>query len=328
MHSSTSSSDSGVALLAAKSAGRRDVLCAIALLVLVGVALELLGTIGVGRVSRIQHRVNTDYNAAIRVKPAVDGEPTILALGNSLMLEGLNLVEFQKATAIEYRTSTFFVEQTIYTDWYYAIRRLFHAGSRPSVILLGLSVNHIVTEGVLGEYFARYLMDTRDFPSVVRREKLATTPASTLLFANLSGWLGSKTGIRNWLLGRTIGDLGNLGKLLQPPGPAPPDAAHLLQVTSQELVELQQLCAPYSTRLILVIPPTLDIHEPYFAAIEAGAQTGIPVLVPYRPGEMPPQNYRDGFHLNSEGALLFTHRLAAQLLALHAARAAGGGDRQ
>ena len=32
---------------------------------------------------------------------------------------------------------------------------------------MGLSINHLVSDGVRREYFARFLMDTRDFPSVV-----------------------------------------------------------------------------------------------------------------------------------------------------------------
>src|SRR5215471_5697485 len=132
------------------------------------------------------------------MRSMADGKPAILILGNSLLLEGIDIPEFQKETAAEYRTSRFIVEQTYYTDWYYGIRRLFHAGARPSLILLGLSVNQLVSDSVRNEYFARFLMDTRDFPSVVRRQKLDPTLANTFFFANLSGWIGSKTEVRNW----------------------------------------------------------------------------------------------------------------------------------
>jgi hypothetical protein len=284
--------------------------------------LELIGAIGFVHVSRIQRRIDAEYKAAIRLRPTVNGKPTLLVLGNSLLLEGINVPELQKETTEEYRASSFTVEQTVYADWYYGIRRLVHAGAHPSVILLGLSINHLVADGVRGEYFGHFLMDRPDFPSVVRREKLDPTPASTLLFANLSGWVGSKTEIRNWLLVKTMPDIDSLGVLLQAHGPPPPTAAYLLEVARRRLLELQKVCAPYGTRVLLVVPPSQDVREPYYAAEQAGRQADVTVLVPYRPGEMPPRNYRDGYHLNREGAMLFTRRLASQLPSLHSTLAA------
>ncbi len=316
MHSSIFSSETGAKALAATTASRVVVLCAIALLATIALGLELVGTLGISRVSRIQRRIDAGYQAAIRLQPAVDDKPTLLFLGNSLLLEGINFEDFQKETTAAFRSSNYYVEGTYYLDWYYAIRRLFREGSRPSIIVLGLSVIHLTNDNVRGEYFAHYLMNTSDFPSVARREKLDATAASTFFLANLSGWLGSKVEIRSWLLGRTFRNLDELGELIKPPPAIPPSAARLLQVAGPRLVELRQLCASYSTRLVLVIPPSEDVREPYLAAEQAGREAGVPVLVPYRPSEMPPQNYRDGYHLNSEGALLFTRRLEAELLNL------------
>ncbi len=327
MHSSTSSSKANMATGTTSpiTAGGRPVLYVAVLLALVAAALELIGAIGFVRVSRIQRRIDTDYKAALRLRPIMNGRPTLLVLGNSLLLEGINPPEFQKATASEYKASSFFVEQTTYEDWYYGIRRLFHAGARPSVILLGLSINHLIADGVRREYFARFLMDRRDLASVVRREKLAPTLASTFLFANLSGWVGSKTEIRNWLLVRTMPDIDQFGSLLKTPGPSPPDAARLREILNRRLPELKQVCAQYGARLVLVIPPSQDVREPYQAAEQTGAQTGVLVLVPYRPGEMPPYNYRDGYHLSGDGALLFTRHLA-RLLGMHGTLGASGAD--
>jgi hypothetical protein len=311
--SSTSSSEAGVT----KATGRRAVLCAMALLALVGVVLELSGAVGIRRVSRIQRRIDGEYDAATRIHPVMDGKPSLLVLGNSLLLEGIDVPEFQKVTAPEYRASRFVVESTMYRDWYYGIRRLLHAGARPSVILLGLSINHLVLEGVRGEFFARFLMDTRDFPSVVRQEELNPTDASSFLLAKMSGWVGTRIEIRNWLLLKTLPGADQLHSFLQTPGPPPPEAAQLFEIATRRLRDLQQICTPYGVRIVLVIPPSQDIREPFEAVEQAGHQLGVPVLVSYHPGEMPVQDYRDGYHLNEEGAILFTRRLGAQLLNLH-----------
>ena len=159
--------------------GARPVLYAAVLLALVAALLEFTGSYGFVHISRIQRRIASEYQAATHLRPIVSAKPTLLVLGNSLLHEGFDLPEFQNAAHGDYLATRFIVEQTGYVDWYYGIRRLFHEGMRPRVILLGMSVNQFVGDGVRGEYFARYLLDTQDLPSVIEREKLAPTPAST-----------------------------------------------------------------------------------------------------------------------------------------------------
>ena len=77
--------------------------------------------------------------------------------------------------------------------------------------------------------------------------------------------------------------------------------------------EIRDLCASYQAQPVLLIPPDLDSHMPIGVLVEEGRKAGVPVLVPYRPGEMRSNYFRDGYHLNDEGALLFTPRLAEQL---------------
>ena len=292
---------------------KRALWCLIGLLILIGVFIE-----GIGRefshISRIQNRVVSDYNAAIQLKPTgTDNKPTLLLLGNSLALDGVNLPEFQKGTASDYHVSRFIVEQTAYRDWYYGLRKLFNAGARPKVVLLCLSTHHLVVEGVRWGYFAHFLMDLRDLPSVVRMESLDPTTASTYFFANLSSWIGNKTEIRNWLLVKTLPDIVKFGNLFPDLPPAPADDV-VKVLAAKRFREIQEICAPYGTKPVLLIPPNLDVHDPVQMVAEEGRKAGVLVLVPYRPGEMPPQYFQgDRYHLNDEGALLFTPRLVEQL---------------
>jgi len=292
--------------------GRRALWCLIGLLLLIGVSLE-----GIGRefshISRIQNRVVSDYSAALRMKPtAADDKPTLLLLGNSLALEGINFPEFQRSVANDYQANRFIVEQTSYQDWYYGLRKLFRAGARRKVVLLCLSTHHLAVDGVRWGYFAHFLMDLRDLPSVVRVERLDPTTASTYFFANLSSWIGTKTEIRNWLLVKTLPDIVKFGNLFPDLPPAPPDDV-MKVISAKRFREIQEICRRYGAKPVLLVPPNLDMHDPIGIVMEEGRKAGVPVLVPYRPGEMQRNYFRDGYHLTDEGALLFTPRLVEQL---------------
>lgn len=296
------------------AASRRALVYLLAVLLLIALLLEGVGR-GFGHVSRIQRRINSDYSAAIKMPASVNGKPTMLLVGNSLLLEGVNPLALHKAMADQYDVQLFTVEQTSYRDWYYGMRRLFDAGSRPSVVVLCLSAQQFTVESVRWGYFAHFLMDLRDLPSVVRHEHLDATTASTYFLANLSAWIGVKTEIRNWLLVKTLPDILELGNIF-PDLPPLPALDTVRKAADSRFLEMQQIFAPYGTRLIVLLPPSADTSDPAATVEGEGPKAGVSVLVPYRPGEMKLQYFRDGFHLNAEGARLFTARLAEQLRVL------------
>jgi hypothetical protein len=60
----------------------------------------VVATLAFAHVSRIQNRIITEYHAAQRVRSVgADGKPTMLLVGNSLLLEGLDLPKTQAALA-------------------------------------------------------------------------------------------------------------------------------------------------------------------------------------------------------------------------------------
>lgn len=307
MPSSISSSKPGEAL--------RALVYLLALIAIAALTVEIVTGVGFWRISRIQHRVHDEYIAARVVKRnGLEGRPTVLLVGNSLLNEGVDVPRFQKSMAPAYDGSRFVVEQTQFLDWYFGLRRLFQEGARPAVVVLFLNQRHLLAMETRGEYFAHFQMAHRDLAQVVREEHLDTTMASDYFFANWSVWWGSRTEIRKWLLGRIMPDLFDLTTLLTTgPGPAPPEKV-VQSLGSQRFAAMKRLCDQYSARFILVIPP----EEPRNACCEAlprlGQDAGVSVLVPYAPGEMPSNMYRDGFHLTPEGASLFTDRLAQDLL--------------
>jgi hypothetical protein len=296
-------------------AARRALAMLLGVLALIGITMEFMGSFAFVRLSRIQRRIDTDYKHAVHLGAIDnDGKPTMLVMGNSLMLEGLDLPRLQDEIGSRYHASTFFVEQTQHTDWYYGLKKLFHAGSRPNVVLLGLSTNHLFIPGVRGEYFAHFLMRPVDTPLVASQLELDATTASNYFFASLSGWLGAKADIRKWMLLHTMPDLVGAANFVRPVPPVLPDSDTLRKTIASNLRALKQVCDTGGSRLIIVVPPTQDKTDPYQIDQAAGSAAGVPVLVPLAPGELPSNEYRDGFHLNAHGAAVFTDALAAGLL--------------
>ena len=155
------------------------------------------------------------------------------------------------------------------------------------------------------------MMNMSDLPEVSRAAKLNTMSTGSYFFANLSEWLGTRAWTRDALLEKWL------------PG-APLLAAHLwtraaaLPVTATHLAaarlqKMQDLCNSYGVGFALLIPPALNAGGTESALVAEAAQLRVTVLLPYGPGELPPDAFRDGFHLNSQGAARFTERTAVVL---------------
>src|SRR5215469_5414342 len=189
----------------------------IALAVLLGVLavycvlLEAITRIGFDRVSRIQQRVVEDYRAA-KALPlgASEGQPRVLVVGNSLLLKGVDPVLFKQTLQSKYTIVLLPVENTQFEDWFFGLRRLFAEGSRPAVVVVCLSTRQIISRGTAGEYFAHYLMRSRDVLAVKRSADLDNTVTSNYFFANWSRWLGSRAEIRKWLASKLMPNLDRL----------------------------------------------------------------------------------------------------------------------
>ena len=275
--------------------------------------LELSSPIILRRFSRIERRIEAETEAARSLRPFTpDGRPTVLLVGNSLLLEGVQLDALQNSLAPNYAVTRLAIEQTQYLDWYFGLRRLLEQGSRPSVILLTLATDQMASRLTLGEAFAHRQMSSRDFPLVVREAKLNKTDASSYLFAHWSNWLADKGSLRQDVLILMVPNFRALAGRIADHGPHVNDPAVLLQMSQQRLPELRDLAQTYGVKIVVLVPPTL--RQDHSSEIQAvGDQLGIPVWVLSPPGEFPRDLFLDGFHLNTEGSGIFTTRLANQI---------------
>ena len=277
--------------------------------------LELVTRRGFSRVSRIQRRVYQDLTAAKSIAPPVlNDPPAMLVVGNSLLLDGVDRVSLKMELAPNYLVTLLPVENTQFEDWYFGLRRLFAEGSRPSVVVVCLSTRQMMSRATDGEYFAYYLLQGRDLLAVRRESQLDNTMTSAYFFANRSAWLGSRAQIRNWLLQEIMPGLERLIGYFPAKTPPMPPKEQVVAGALPHLLAMGQLCKSNGAHLVVLVPPTLRSDDASAEVQASAAHNGIPVLVPLRPADVTPDDFHDGFHLNSRGAARFTHRLASELL--------------
>jgi len=241
-------------------------------------------------------------------------------VGNSLLLRGIDRARLQRAMGSRYHVALYPIEGTTYLDWYFGLRHLFADGARPSMLVLCISVRQLVYDQTAGEGFAHTMMSIADLPAVVRASHLDMMTASAYFFANRSAWLGGRSSLHNGLLERWLPNASTLARFLTVRDPASLSAdPATISRALQRLGDAASLCGSYGARFVFLVPPSLNPSDPAEAVRSAAELTGLPVLVPYRSGEMPGAAFSDGFHLNPDGAVLFTDRAATALLVVAAA---------
>jgi hypothetical protein len=309
--------------LAARSSlsAKTGIIALLAALVIIFLGLEVSSPLILARLSHTEQRINVELQAARKLKPTTsDGRPTVLFVGNSLLLEGVQMESLRSELAPQYEVSRFAVEQTHYLDWYFGLRRLLQEGVRPSVIVLSLATDQLASPFTLGEAFAHRQMSTRDFPQVVRETRLDRTTASSYLVAHWSNWQANKGFIRQCVMILAIPNFRELAARIADHGPHVNDPARLLGAAQQRLPELADLSRQYGVRIVLLVPPALrEDHSKEIQQI--GEDDGVPVWILSPPGDFPRDYFRDGFHLNAHGSDIFTSRLAQQIRAMQGVRA-------
>ncbi len=319
MPSSISSSDPAAggqrASVTAAPAGldrySRAAAVALVCLVLLVVLLEAGTRLVFDRFSRIGKRIATEYAAARSVS-----SPGVLIAGNSLLLEGVNFPDLeQKAAQDGIHVSRFVIENTSWIDWYYGVRRLLAEGSRPQILVLCLNTPQLMSSTIRGDYSSFYLFQARDIPAVAREAHLSLTQASSSMLAHYSRFYADRTNLRSFLLNRIDpAYVGMVGELTASRA-TPPASAEIERVAEARLRELKAAGDAAGVRCVLLIPPGFIAGEEEIRA--AGARVGAEVWVPIPQGTLPHSDYLpDDYHLNPQGAAVFTQAVANQLKSL------------
>jgi len=259
-------------------------------------------------------RISKQYNEARSIHPSGPSEPpSVLMVGNSLLLRGVELDRLNALTSSQMHVYPIFLEATGYYDWLYALQGLFRQGARPQVVVLGVGVNYFLTNGVRQDYAPMLFFNARDTFAAASDLGLDRTATSNLFLAHESVFWDTRSPIRMQILNRMIPHLEELFSLVNQK-PAIPEGAEFTATSIPRLRRLRELCEAHGAKLILLVPPTLSSGNAVNEMAEAAHAAGVEVSVPIDPATLSAKYYQpDGMHLNSDGAVLFTSALAKDL---------------
>jgi hypothetical protein len=278
------------------------------------IALEISSVYLLKHHSVTYARISRQYDEAMKIRRAGPGEPaSVLMVGNSLLLHGVQLDRLQMLTSSSMRINPILLEATGYYDWLYTLQRLFRQGARPQVVVVGVGVNYFLGDSVRQDYAPMLFFDARDTLAVASDLHLDRTATSNLLLAHSSAFWDTRSVIRTQILSRMVPHLEDLFLLVNP-RPAIPRGPEFEEIAIPRLRRLRELCEAHGAKLILLVPPTLSSEDAVAQMADAAHTAGVDVSVPIDPAALSARFYQqDGMHLNSEGAVLFTSALAKDL---------------
>jgi hypothetical protein len=276
--------------------------------------IEAVSVLGFDRTSQVQRRELSERRTLLGVRdPDVSDDPHVAVLGNSLMLEGVDVPQLRAKIGPTYIPVPYFVLATNYNDWFFGLKRLFAEGMRPRYVLLGLSPNQLAAPGIRGDYSARYLFQQSDLIEVVRETHMDATTASGFLLAHYSEYYSTREATRGFVMIRVLPSVGELFHNLAGAFRDPEiNEAVLESLAAERLTALDRLCRANGSHFVLVVPPSYQKGAQIIGRV--GHERGVTVLVPVAENEFDASYYQgDGVHLNGKGSQVFTTRLAASL---------------
>jgi len=291
----------------------RFTVCLLVLVVVFLLSLEAVCRVGFDRTSRVQQREVSQRTAALQVRNPGGNVKNVVMVGNSLMVEGVNLPLLTERIDHSYAVVPYFVLGTNYYDWYFGLKRMFAEGMRPDYVVIGLSPNQLAADSIRGDISSRYLFQSSDLLNIAGKTHMNATATSGLILAHYSEFYGTRDVIRGFAMSRVLPPVGEWLHTGFAAVRDPEVKEEMLKpIAMERLKNLNQLCIEHGAQFVLVIPPT---YQKGAGTIErAGAEKGIKVLIPVGDHEFDASDYQsDGFHLNAEGAQKFTDRLAAEL---------------
>jgi hypothetical protein len=310
MHLSISNSDEVEKPVGAMHPAPRPVqasVAVIACLALVIAGAEFLSRYAFPRISQIEGRISRDEHEAMSIGAPIGGSPpTVLLVGNSLLLLGLDYPRIQSEMAPDARMLRFAIENTEYFDWYYGLRHLFASGARPSMVVLCLNLGQTVSARPPGDYSARHLFGWSELLPVAHDAGMNATQTSGLVLAHWSAFYASRLTIRNFILNKADPPYAIVLHSLADSAVNPlPSDNELVNRARGRLSAIQQLCSRYGVGLVLLIPPSLGRRNDLLAS--AAQLQNVPFDYPFPTGTLGPQFFRaDHAHLNEQGAGVFT----------------------
>ena len=317
MHSSISSSELvevPQATPATRGRIRLAIFTLIGLMVCVLLGAEILSRTAFPRISRIERRIrNDEANVRSIAAQASEPQPSVLLVGNSLLLRGLDYPRIRSELSSQAHVVRYVIENTEYLDWYYGLRHIFAAGVHPSIVVVCLNLSQTVSSNTLGEYSARHLFGPGEILAVAHDSGMDATHTSGLFFAHWSAFYSSRAMIRNFILNQADPPYAEaLHHLVNSVQANLPGDDLVMAAAQARLRAMEELCRQSGVELILLIPPALGGRNGLLAS--AATLQKVDYDYPFAAGSLGPEFFRaDHYHLNEKGAALFTEALSRYL---------------
>lgn len=244
------------------------------------------------------------------------GETSILFVGNSLTLTDIDVERLQAELGPGFTVARWAVDDTNYLDWLFGLRRVFRAGGRPSVVVVGGKSGHFLASHVRGLFFAHYIADARDLFDAATRTGTDATGFCNMAVAHLSAFYGSREEVYKRLLTWVVPGFADLGRSFNKAQRGGSGEADLESRADSRLEEMRALCVAHGARLVLWLPPTPGRDRNANVIVDAGQRRDVSVLIPVPDGAIPSHDYVDGYHLSRRGASTNTVALAHGLRGL------------
>lgn len=284
-------------------------LCAVLLIGLESASAWMFGHLGANTTTRVETK------DAIQLVSTAGTPHTVLIVGNSLVLHGIDVNAMDSALGPGYEVKKETIVGSGYQDWLYGVPSLLDRGSRPSLIVLGFSPAQLVMDRPPIARTTHLVWTTRNLERYTFNDHVGLTAASNLLLQHFSAFYALRDQLRQDSRKLIVPGYAAMSHDFFDGAPLKPNRTMDIATAAERLAQLDSLCAVRGVRFAYLLMPTRAVDdmaiEPMMIA--AGKRAGVPVLVPIPNRELPPEDQLDGYHLNPAGAAVFSVRTGAAL---------------
>lgn len=291
------------------------VVCGLLAMSLEAASLWMFGHVGANTM------VRAETKDAVRLVSTPLTPHTVLVVGNSLVLHGIDEQALQSTLGPGYEVKKETIVGSGYQDWLYGVPSLLDRGSRPSIIVLGFSPAQLVMDRPPIARTTRMVWTARNLERYTMNAHVGLTAASNLLLQHFSAFFALRDQLRQDSRKLIVPGYAAMSHDFFDGAPLKPDSTKDIEVAAARLAQLDSACAVRGVRFVFLLMPTRAIDDAAIEPmmIEAGKRAGVPVLVPIPNRELPAADQLDGYHLNPTGAVTFSERTGAVLRSINGA---------
>ena len=288
------------------------------LVTLLGTCAVVLALCEVGAMWATRHlksrsSVPEDVSAAV----ALTGPGSVLVVGNSLVLHGIDVPAVERAMGSGYTATKVAIIDSGYLDWLYGLASLFDRGSRPDVVVLAISPAQFVADHPPNGNATHWLWTVPNLLRYTLESRPGLTSASDHAVEHFSEFFAIRSRLRQNAKRVIVPGYEGMSRQLFTSLASAPDTIRDEAIAEERLRVLDSACAARRARFVYLLIPT---NTPEDRSLErtlerAGEQAGVSVLVPVSNGSVDATWLSDGYHLNSRGAATFSTRAGVALSA-------------